>query len=328
MKKVFSILSISSIFFVILRFFINLIFIINEYGKDYCYTYYSPNHNFLWLLIFYIFPISVSLLLGFVFKDFNYFLKIGKIFLPVLLILSISGAIINKNYWGYYIKRPTTFSELSNANEVLSITYLEKNKTNYYKVNDSSLFKSNNHDNEYYYYLFEERPIIAMLENSQRGNLYDWKEIYNSEKTKLKPIEIKKIESIIKSSKFIDVAEKKYESTSRTNALAIEFVTSKENGPTYMSQNFSRIPIDKFEKKYIYLIISFGQISNDHFGIYEFLIENNKIIKKQKYYYDVAGIEGMEYQTAAPILEFLLLILVILLSILTFYFKKIIVNKI
>ena len=167
-----------------------------------------------------------------------------------------------------------------------------------------------------------------MQEKSQRGNLYDWKDIYNSEKTKLNPFEIQKIESIIKSSKFIDIPEENYAKFCRNDALAVEFVTSKEIGAIYMNQNFSRIPMDKFEKKYIYLIISFGQISNDHFGVYEFLIENNKIIKKQKYYYDVAGIEGLEYPTAAPTLEFLLLILVTLISMLIFYIKKIIALKV
>ena len=77
-----------------------------------------------------------------------------------------------------------------------------------------------------------------------------------------------------------------------------------------------------YDIKYYFVTINSGQLENDHYPIYEFLIENNRIVKKQKYFYDVAGIEGAEYSLLAPIAETAVLILsIILLGIYKLIFK-------
>jgi hypothetical protein len=92
----------------------------------------------------------------------------------------------------------------------------------------------------------------------------------------------------------------------------IEFAINDEKNTTAVNTSKTdrqKIPTLGFEHKYMLVSIRSGELSNDHYPIYEFLIKKDKIIKKQKYFYDAAGIEGMEYSILAPIAEMFILIL-------------------
>lgn len=311
MKKAFEILSISSILFVLIRVILFVIYRSN--ANTLMFIYYDVSNDVFWYSLFYFIPIILSILLALLIKRKQTFIKVGQIFIFLLLAITISGSIANKKYWGYYFKRPSIFNEVKNANELLSITEFEKTKAGYKKVEDTTLLINNKIVTDFYYFNYE-RPIFAMLsEGNSVGNLIDWKEIYKSPKTKISDIELNKIETLLSKSKFIDSPEKGYEKHNITKGIVIEFVTNNDRKTTLVSVSDNRTPRLSYDRKYFYVIVSSGQISNDHYGNFEFLIENNKVIKKNKFYHDLAGIEGMEYPIAAPLLEFLALLITLIL---------------
>src|SRR5699024_5726230 len=110
------------------------------------------------------------------------------------IIISIVGYGFNKSYWGHIIKRPSVFSELKKATEILSIT--EANKKF-----DNSVFELSHdtikyYDHDYFldlYYKGFERPFMQFSALGQRGNLYQYKDIAKNSALKIPKEELKAI---------------------------------------------------------------------------------------------------------------------------------------
>lgn len=319
MEKTFQIISISSIFYVFIRFIISLCIS----GNTHHFIYYNITNDITWYLLNFICPIIISLLIAIILHGKTKVFNLGYYFLPILVILSLVGGFINYQYWGYFSKRKSVFSELKNANEILSITQTDS------LYNDSLLFSYIKLNPEYYYYT-SERPFIAMLENGHsRGNISDYQAIYKSKKAKFSATEIVNFQQQIKASKFIDKPENGYEKFSNGfNGLFIEFTTSKvKNIIISSTKEKLRKPQLEYDCIYTYVIIESSEISNDHYAVYEFLFQDNKIVKKQKFYFDIAGLEYIEYPTLAPFIEILLLVITFLFTIPFKFLQKISQNK-
>lgn len=99
------------------------------------------------------------------------------------------------------------------------------------------------------------------------------------------------IDKQINESKLVDQGEIKWDTSGQLNGIITEFITEDN-------------------EKYIFAGLNGGQVSNDHYPKYEFLFaENNnqyELIKKQRFYTDIAGIEGLEYANLSPFFSFLL----------------------
>lgn len=269
MKKAFQIIVISSIFYVPIRFLISIC----TRGDIHRFIYYNSTNDIIWYLLNYFIPVIISLLIAFIFRNKISLFNFGRIFLPILITVSLIGGILNFQYWGYFSKRPSVFSELKNANEILAI-----NETNNV-YNDTLLFTHIELNPEYYYHT-SQRPILAMLENgNSRGNIFDYEKIFQSQKAKLLKNEISNLQQLIKKSEYLDKPEKGYEKfTNGINGLFIEFTTSKKSNTSILTtEEATRKPALEYENIYTYALIRSGQISNDHFGVYEFLFQNNKL---------------------------------------------------
>jgi hypothetical protein len=240
--------------------------------------------------------------------------KFSRIFFILLIALTITGVTINKNIWGYYFKRPATFCELKNTNQLLSITQFEINpEENSFRISSDTTLYDNVKINPDYYYDQYERPLKSMFsEWESRGNLIYWKEIYFSKTCKISERELKNLYHLISASGFQNDNDKIYlTSENNLTGVAIEFITSNVRNVSYVGNKQDRKSLSNLasDGKYIFVTLSGGEISNDTYPVYEFLIRGKKIIKRQRYFYDVAGIEGLEYSIIAPYLEILLLII-------------------
>lgn len=88
-----------------------------------------------------------------------------------------------------------------------------------------------------------------------------------------------------------------------------------EDDPGYESlRDLDGICIDGFDAKgnsLIYLNLQGGEVSNDHHPHYEFLFRRGSAgltyVRGQMYYFDAAGIEGMEWYIVAPFLTLITL---------------------
>lgn len=298
----------AAVFYSIIRFLILIVF---RKADLYDFLYFHYSNDFAWFFLTILLPLPISIFIAQKLKS-KLLATLGKVFLPSLFLLTIVGLGFNKSYWGYFIKRPSIFYELKDATEILSITKATKeyNNIDFEISKDTTHYYPNNYSLDLYYSGFE-RPYRLFSSLGQRGNLSSFKEIAKNPNLKITEDELKQLQGLILNSNFLEKPEEGYEEFGNSfNIQILEFTTSKERGYLLSRTIEDRNkPLFDFDKKYFLISINTGQLSNDHLSFYEFLIQNNQIIKKQKYFYDVAGIEGFEYPLLTPIFEIAFLIL-------------------
>ncbi|MCU0439723.1 MAG: hypothetical protein MUC49_17680 [Raineya sp.] len=312
MKKVYQVIAISSIFYVLIRFF-TLIF---ARGNTFDFIYYNVTNDSFWFFISYFIPIVIGILSALLLRKSLFFINFGKIFLPILIIMSLIGGILNFNYWGYFSKRPSVFSELKDANQFLSITHLKNNQiskdTNLFSFFDSSL-------NPDYYNQTYERPFLRILEDKRWDyELSRYEKIYKSKTAKLSDKEITQILNKIKNSGYFNQKQDKL------NGLFIEFgMDTSGYHTTIINADDPTIPhYVVYDRKYTYVVL-YTDSSYQHYGVFEFLLHNNTIIKKQKFFYDgPANDNGTEYPKVAFVLDLILFLLTFLIYSLIVFIRR------
>ena len=328
-KKIFDAIIYISVGFTVVHGLLFLLIIadVNLY-HTLCYHY---SNDSMWYILVFGLPLMAGITFSFWIKKKNVSKGVkflfGTIFVIQLTFLLISTS-KNKEYWGYSLKRPTVFRELSKASTILECSRV----TNY----DSTGIKSfyivvgtteainplKNYENLYQafaimdttevidvtekyaelctkqdpYYDNFARPFMVFLYNSHRySDLYNFQDVYEDKNRNIPENELLSIDNQIKNTGFIDKGKEKshYDQLGQLNGLITKFQTNKN-------------------KTYIFAGFGGQEISNDHYPHYEFLfIEDNgnyNLIKKQKYYTDFAGFEGLEYANFAPLFSLLLTI--------------------
>ena len=260
--------------------------------------------NITWYVFIFGLPIIAGLAFYFWIKNRNV-LKGVKILFGAVFIIQISFTIIsttkNSNYWGYAFKRPTVFNELSSAETILESSrvsnYDSTGIQSLYVVLDKTDIFGYEVGREDPYYGNIDRPFMVFQDNSHiNADLYDFLQVFGDTNKNILHNELLCIDNQIQNSRLIDKGEQKnhYDYLGQLNGIVTKFKTTDN-------------------KIYIFAGFDGREISNDHYPFYEFLFikdgDNYKLIKKQKYYTDVAGIEGLEYANIAPIFSLLLSII-------------------
>ncbi len=311
-KKVIEILFNASIYYVIFRLIVWLIFILNwNLGETVNYHY---SDSLIWYFLWFIFPITTSILISIKLQA-NYLRRIGVILLPALIIGTVISGYLNNNYWGYWFKRPTVFKELKEASSIVSITDINKpfGKEDFVVEIDSNRTKELYGRKNLYYGNFD-RPIMTFQDKAHiHPELYDWFEITIDSSKKINNSDLLSLtRTILGSHLLVQPKTKSYnESTNRLKGKIIEFKT-----------------LDN--KSFYHIALTSGEVSNDHYPFYEFLIEKNDKIdikNNQIFYTDVAGIEGFEYMNIIGLFEFFLLLIIGILVLLFNSVKLIIKGK-
>ncbi len=283
---------------------------------------YHYSDNITWYVLMFGFPLVVGLAFYYWAKK-KIISKSIKILFGIVFILQLSFTIIsgskNLDYWGYAFKRPTVFKEINNASTLLQCSkvsnYDSAGLKSLYVVIDTTEDFENLFGRKDPYYGNVDRPFMVFQDNShQHGDLYDFSNVYYDTTKKLPPIELENINAQIQKTGIIDKGEQKfnYDHLGQVDGVVTKFRTDDN-------------------KTYILAGLWGREISNDHSPFYEFLFikenGNYNLTKKQKYYTDFAGIEGLEYANLAPI--FSLLVTVIGSTILTIILtiEKIMTNR-
>jgi hypothetical protein len=296
-QKTINILTYTTTGFTIAHGFIAFLMASNRELYDNISLHYS--NSITWYFIFFLVPLLAGLTFYFWLKD-KYISNSFKLLFRSLLILqlafTVTASIMNFNYWGYAFKRPAVFSEILKADKVLTCSRVTNFDSIGIKPLHVAVDTSNSLDNLYgrkdFYYGTSDRIFMVFEDRAHiKGCLNDFPKIYNNPEFKASQSILRTIDQQIKDSKLIDKGEKNWDTYGQLNGIITEFVTEDD-------------------EKYIFAGVSGGQVSNDHYPTYEFLFaeKNNqyKLIEKQRFYTDVAGIEGIEYANIAPFFSLLL----------------------
>lgn len=249
---------------------------------------YHHSNEWIWYLIWWIGPIAFSIFLAKQFR-FKFFLKTGYLLLPVIMIATICLGIWNKKSWGYFFKRPAIFSEVKNIEKINAISIVSTDKVSLpFNIEEERYeFQELNDDLDPYYGNMD-RMHLTIIENAPKI-IQSFQR--NNSTSKVSNDDLTVISNKIEESNLIVAAERGYaeRGEDRLHGIAVEFNTNSKS-------------------RYLYIALSGGQISNDHYPFYEFLFEKSislELSKKQMYFVDFAGIEGAEYCNIAPPIELL-----------------------
>ncbi|MGI4872785.1 MAG: hypothetical protein ACRYFX_16620 [Janthinobacterium lividum] len=264
----------------------------------------------VWYVLYILTPLVFGLLVALCFRQHNISKSITFILYFISSIQLISQVLMvskSSNHWGYYFKRPAVFSEVSQAYRVINLSYVFTNDSVQPVKLEISKDTSRNLTELYGrkdpYYGNSDRALMVFEDNAHIGGyLYDFPKIYKDSTKKAKTPELNTISTLIFSSDIIQKEEPSYRSGRLLSGVIIDFQT-KEN------------------ERYLFAGLSGPEISNDHYPFYEFLFRKNgnnlSLLKKQQFYYDIAGIEGFEYTFFSPILSLVLTILLLILILLS-----------
>lgn len=313
--KIVKFLTISSVFYSLSYILIVALFVIDK--TLHSFVNYHPTDYLLWYILYFGIPFFLSFLTTYLF--FNYFTK-KKVFvilsyLYFIWIISLNAylALENKDYWGYYFKRPVIFTELKNANKITKAMKVQTSKKSKFKllVEDKSKYITPSlNPSDYYYSLYSR--VFTTFENlgNQRPHLYGLERNILDSNYNFNSNELKKISDLIYKSGVLDSGKKNWDTTRNVSGLIVGLKT-----------------IDSLN--YIYCAFYGGQVENDHYPRYEFLIMDKnkelKVIKHNKFYVDIAGAEGVEYCVLIFYYNFIsLFIFIIVYSVinLIYYFIK------
>ncbi len=228
---------------------------------------YYPLYEWQWYAIWFGIPLLAGLII--VIRYHNQLLRyIGRSI--ALIVIIIYGFLGLSMYllWNYPFKRPAVFKELLGAKEVLAITDFS------YKPPDSILLIENSLISKtsacYEYYCLLERPLVAFQEAKA----------YINKKGTVTINVVREIIQKIKAENLLPKPSSEYyhESANSFTGRIIKFETNN--------------------KQYYIVSIRTGEVSNDHYALAEFLLDGRdslQIIKSQTFYYDIAGVEFLDY---------------------------------
>lgn len=255
---------------------------------------FHHSNGITWWLIYFITPIVFSLLLGlFIYKKLEgkkLFSVFAIINLILLIIVNVSIGITSRSYWGYSYKRPSIFKEVKSAIKVeraSTIYSIDKNEKKVLhldmtKLDDRLLGRKDP------YYGGRDRVFMTFEDNaSKHGYLYDWHNILLDTTQEISTELLKKIGEIVYRSKIIEPGEPGWDVSKNVHGKIVEFQTE-----------------DSFS--FIYAGLNGGEVENDHYPFYEFLLSMKngqiKLKKTNKFFTDIAGIEGIEYSSTEPLI--------------------------
>ena len=277
-----------------------LYFLLFANSKLYSMLIYHYSEELTWYILFFALPFVAGLAFYFWLKGKSISKGI-KILFGLICILqlafTLTAAIKNSNYWGYSFKRPAVFNEIEHASMIFEYSRVFNSDSTglkpLYKIVDTTSDFTTESGREDPYYGTIAR-LFWVLEDISRGSggLYDFPKARQEENRNISISDLKNIDGQIQRTGMIDKGEKPY----------YDHLGELSGVITKFQADDSAI--------YIFTGLKGRQISNDHYPFYEFLfLEKNGnclLIKKQKFYTDFAGIEGLEYANIAPLFSLLL----------------------
>ncbi len=254
-----------------------------------------------WYVLFYLFPLLIGLLISYLLKN----KVIPKRIHIVIWIIAVaemsglvSGSILNKNYWGYYQIRPTVFKEIKKADIVSSCALVSNVDSTgiklFFILTDTTKSLDCLFGRKDSYYGLTDRIFMVFQDRAHiNGYLYDFPDIYNNPQTKPDDNLLNILSNQIGKSDLLNKGKYRENNLKQLTGYVTEFITTDS-------------------LKYAFACLKGGEVSNDHYPYYEFLFSDTdgqiRLLKEQRIYTDIAGIEGLEFANVFPYFSMLLTI--------------------
>lgn len=243
------------------------------------------NINWLMLVLNLIGSYFIATLISHAFIKATKFKKPATIYgtavLAITVITLIASIGVSKLYWGYFFYRPHVLEEFSEIKKVSAIipfkTERDNNNERVVLVNDAfTIEKSLSCCERDQYYCLEERLLLALKQNNLLPS------IHSKALSEYPPII-----QLVQNTGIITKPDEGYHNSDLFQGIVIDTV----------NQSGTRV---------VFLGFSGRELSNDHYPYYELQFLESKeshnlsYVKGQKFYYDVAGIEGVEWYGFYP----------------------------
>jgi hypothetical protein len=219
-------------------------------------------------------------------------LRVSMVGIGLVAILSFFGAIgVSKLYWGYYVQRPSLDKRIREIERVISLTAIrsenQSDGTMRFVVNDTysiadRLNGCRDEDPSYSYYCLSERVLVVLDDFGKLPALPD----------RMHSGELALLYDRLEATKLLRDGSPGYEHAKELVGIALE--AEGKDG-----------------QRYLFVGVTGRQVSNDHYPFYEFLFHVPDrdsvpmLLSRNRFFYDVAGMEGAEWPVA--FLAFLLL---------------------
>ena len=205
---------------------------------------------------------------------------LSKSFGWCLVVALIGGVAFSKYYWNYYFFRPDVFSEVLQAKQVSSLARLQQQKN----------------PGPYRHFEIDQRtlPLTMTMEERLSSNipasraeiqwLRDGK--IKGQVTPMDANTLSEVDRFLDTIQISPLTSNSAHATPQFHGSVVSFTT------------------DKGEDR-IYLTLDGVESGNDHYGYYEMLFANvsplAQPLKQQNFNYDIAGLEGVEWWSLAPL---------------------------
>jgi hypothetical protein len=188
----------------------------------------------------------------------------------------LAAIFVSKELWGYYLYRPSLDSRIVNARRVLSVTIVNTAPVGTARTlvpdNSFSIDKRIEYGRANNYYSLGERALIALKDEGRLP----------ASPPPMSPDRLAQLYSKLAGTGRLEAGEPGYERAMDLRGVVIE-AESADGGLL------------------VFVGIQGGEVSNDHYPYYEFLFsgsgpeDDRRLLSAQRFYFDVAGIEGMEW---------------------------------
>ncbi len=193
-----------------------------------------------------------------------------------LALAFLAAIVISKGLWGYYLYRPLLDRRIAWARKVVSVTMVETapGRDGRTLIPDTSFSIDQRiaYGRQDDYYNLGERALIALKEANRLPDA----------PPSMNPDRLARLYNLLERTGRLEAGEPGYDHAKDLRGVVIE------------AEGSDGQPL-------LFVGVQGGEVSNDHHPYYEFLFSGPnpagawKLLSAQRFYFDVAGIEGMEW---------------------------------
>ena len=205
---------------------------------------------------------------------------------PATILLAVIGGTLalaflaamaaSKELWGYYLSRPSLDRRIVNARKVRSVTIVNtapgRDERTLVPDTSFSIRQRIEYGRRYDYYSLGERALIALKDANRLP----------AAPPPMSADRLARLYGVLAGTGRLEAGEPGYDRAKDLRGIVIE-AEAADGQPL------------------VFVGVQGGEVSNDHYPYYEFLFSGPdsagtwKLLSEQRFYFDVAGIEGLEW---------------------------------